>query len=233
MHIDNTYELRVLPDRTQHGRGLSRYKVEERYDCRSSRSIQRHVSQGKGKLCQSHIGKDEFQLICVKCRLGLTCVRAFGNISRGMLGEMEAETTGGAVRLLVGMVGMVALPLVGTTAHPPVEMTEVGEEGARPPEALEMLPLDSRTPQRGQTEPFLAQVQDEIPTVTTVRLICAVNISFRLPILCLFICSIRTLGRCVPASSRRSRAWPHPRTCITTITPCTAVWSADGTTIGT
>jgi len=83
-----------------------------------------------------------------------------------MLGEMEAETTGGAVRLLVGMVGMVALPLVGTTAHPPVEMTEVGEEGA-PPEALEMLPLDSRTPQRGQTEPFLAQVQDEIPTVTT------------------------------------------------------------------
>jgi len=149
-----------------------------------------------------------------------------------MLGEMEAETTGGAVHLLVGMVGTVALPLVGTMAHPLVEMTEVGEEAARLPEALEMLPLDGRTPQRGQTEPFLAQVQDEIPTVTTVRLICVVNFSFRPSISCLFF-SIRALGRCFPASSRRSRAWPHPRTFITTIIPCTTVWSADGTTIGT
>ena len=176
--------------------------------------------------------KTIFNLV-VECRLGLTCVRAFGNISRGMLGEMEAETTGGAVHLLVGMVGTVALPLVGTMAHPLVEMTEVGEEAARLPEAREMPPLDGRTPQRGQTEPFLAQVQDEIPTVTTVRLICAVNSSFRLPILCLFIFSVRALGRCFPASSRRSGAWPHPRTFITTIIPCTTVWSADGTTIGT
>ena len=150
-----------------------------------------------------------------------------------MLGEMEAETTGGAVHLLVGMVGTVALPLVGTMALPMVEMTEVGEEAARLPEAREMLPLDGRTPRRGQAEPFLTQVQDEIPTVTTVRLICAVNFSFRLSILCLLIFSIRALGRCVPASSRRSGAWPHPRTFITTIIPCTTVWSADGTTIGT
>jgi DNA topoisomerase-3 len=39
-----------LLDRTQHGRGVSRYQVEERYDHRSSRAIQRHVCQGKGKL---------------------------------------------------------------------------------------------------------------------------------------------------------------------------------------
>ena len=69
----------------------------------------------------------------------LTHIRAFGNISKGMVDQMEAEITGRAVLRLVGMVahlagmaahlvGMVAL--VGTMAHLG-ETTEVAEEGLR------------------------------------------------------------------------------------------------------
>ena len=85
--------------------------------------------------------------------------------------------------LAAGMAGVVAL-VAGTVALPLVEMTEAGEEGAHLREAPGTpQSLDGRTLQRGQTEPLLVQVHDEILTVMTVRLIRVVNLSFRSSIL--------------------------------------------------
>jgi len=88
--------------------------------------------------------------------------------------------------LAAGMAGVVALVagMAGTVALPLVEMTEAGEEGAHLREAPGTpQSLDGRTLQRGQTEPLLVQVHDEILTVMTVRLIRVVNLSFRSSIL--------------------------------------------------
>lgn len=125
-----------------------------------------------------------------------------------MSDKTEVGIIGGADRLLVGMavVAAVALHLAemlvllvagmavvvalaagmaGTVALPLVEMTEAGEGGAHLREAPGTpRSLDGRTLQRGQTEPLLAQVHDEVLTVMTVRLIRVVNLSFRSSILC-------------------------------------------------
>jgi hypothetical protein len=174
----------------------------------------------------------------------------------GMVALMEAEITGEAALLLVGMVALVeagitgeaALLLVGMAALVEaeitgravillvgvvvllVETTEVTEEGHRQRETLRMLqPLDGRTLQQGRSEWHLIQVKDEVPTATMVRLIRAVIVSFRLPTLCCAFVSIRPLGRFFFASSRGDpRAWPSPRTSISTIITC----PADGTTTG-
>jgi len=140
-----------------------------------------------------------------------------------------AEMAGMLVLLAAGTAGVVAL-VVGTVALPLVEMKEAGGEGAHLREACGTpQSLDGRTLQQGRTEPPLAQVLDEILTVMTVRLIRMVNLSFRPPILCSPSASIRTLGCCFSASSRRrSTAWSHPSTPTTTATPCTA----DDTTTG-
>jgi hypothetical protein len=180
----------------------------------------------------------------------------FEGISKGMVGQMEAEITGRAVLLLVGMVALVeagitdeaVLLLVGMAALVEaeitgravvllvgvvallVETTEVVEEGLRQRETLGMLQsLDGGMLQQGRTEPLLAQVKDEVPTAMMVRLIRAVIVSFRLPTLCCAFVSIRALGCFFLASSRGDpRAWPNPRTSISTIITC----PADGTTTG-
>ena len=187
----------------------------------------------------------------MKCRLGLTRLRAFGGISKGMPDKVEVGIMGRVVCLLVGMAVAVAVALhpaemagmlvllaggtagvvalvVGTVALPLVEMKEAGEEGAhlREPRGTPQS-LDGRTLQQGRTEPLLAQVLDEILTVMTVCLIQMMDLSFRPPILCSPSASIRTLGCCFSASSRRrSTAWSHPLPPTTTATTC----SAGGTT---
>ena len=92
-----------------------------------------------------------------------------------------AEMAGWQVRLAAGMVGVVALvaEMAGTVALPLVEMTGVGEEGARPREVpVTPQSLDGRTLQQGQIEPLLRQVHDEVLTVMTVRLDHVLNLSF-------------------------------------------------------
>jgi predicted RNA-binding protein len=125
-------------------------------------------------------------------RLGLTCVRAFEIISKGVLDEVEAQIIGGVVHLL-GMGGMAALAPVemggmvvlllavaeigGTAPLPPlVEMIEVGEEGARLREVLGTLQsLDGRTRQADLVQ---VRVHAEIPTVMMVCLILAMVFFF-------------------------------------------------------
>lgn len=132
--------------------------------------------------------------------LGLTCVRAFGTISRGVLDKVEAEIIGGVVHLpgmavmvvvvlpLAAIGGMAVLPLaemVGMAVPPLVETTEVGEEGARLHAALGTLQSpDGRTLQRGQTDLVRVQAHATIPTVTKVRLIRAMDFAIRPSILC-------------------------------------------------
>jgi hypothetical protein len=92
-----------------------------------------------------------------------------------------AEMAGGQVRLAAGMAGVVALvaEMAGTVALPLVEMTEAGEEGARPREVPgTSQSLDGRTLQQGPIEPLLRQVHDEVLTVMTVRLDHVLNSSF-------------------------------------------------------
>lgn len=144
-----------------------------------------------------------------------------------------AEMAGMLVLLAAGMAGVVVLPVAGragTVALSLAEMTEAGEEAAHLREAPGTpQSLGGRTLQQGQTEPLLVQVHDEILRVMTVCLIRVVNLSFRPSILCCPSASIRTLGCCFPASSRRRpTAWSHPPTSTTTATSCTA----DGTTTG-
>lgn len=155
----------------------------------------------------------------------------------GMAALVEAEITGEAVLLLVEMAALVeaeitgraVILLVGVVALL-VETTEVAEEGLQQRETLRMLQsLDGRMLQQGRTEWHLAQVKDEVPTATMVRLIRVVIVSFRLPTLCCAFVSIRALGCSFPASSRGDpRAWPSPSTAISTIITC----PADGTTTG-
>jgi hypothetical protein len=69
-------------------------------------------------------------------RLGLTCVRAFETISKGIWDKVEVGIIDGVVHLLgtAGTVGMAALPLAemgGVAVLPLMETTEVEEEGAR------------------------------------------------------------------------------------------------------
>lgn len=92
-----------------------------------------------------------------------------------------AEMAGWQVRLAAGMAGVVALvaEMAGTVALPLVEMTEAGEEGAHPREVpVTPQSLDGRTLQQGQIEPLLRQVHDEVLTVMTVRLDHVLNLSF-------------------------------------------------------
>ena len=192
-------------------------------------------------------------LSCITCRLGLTRLSAFGGTLKGKPDKMAVGSMGRAVRLLVvvvvvalhpaevagwqvrleaGMAGVVALAagMAGTVALPLVEMTEAGEEGARP-RGVPGMPqsLDGRTLQQGQIEPLLVRVHDEVLTVMTVRLDHVLNSSFLLSILCYSSTSIRTLGCCFSASSRHCpTAWSHSPTSTTTTTSCTA----DGTTTG-
>ena len=68
--------------------------------------------------------------------MGLTHIRVFENILKGMVGQTGAELTGRAVLRLVEMVvallvGMVVALSVGTVAALLVEATEMAEEGLR------------------------------------------------------------------------------------------------------
>jgi hypothetical protein len=153
----------------------------------------------------------------------------------GMVALVEAEITGEAA-LLVEMAALVEAEITGRAdillvgvAALPVETTEVAEEGLRQRETLRMLQsLDGRMLQQGRTEWQLAQVKDGVPTVTMVRLIRVVIVSFRLPTLCCAFVSIRALGCFFLASRSDPRAWANPRTAISTIIAC----PADGTTTG-
>jgi hypothetical protein len=148
----------------------------------------------------------------------------------GMVALVEAEIAGEAVLLLVGMAALMQAEITGRADILLVEMTEVAEEGLGQRETLRMLQsLDDRKLQQGRAEPLLVQVKDEVPTAMMVRLIRAVIVSFRLPTLCCAFVSTRALG-CIflPSSRGDPRAWPNPRTSISTIITC----STDGTTTG-
>jgi hypothetical protein len=148
----------------------------------------------------------------------------------GMVALVEAEITGEAVLLLVGMADRVEAEITGGAVTLLVETTEVAEEGLRQRETLRMLQfLDGRTLQQGRTELLLYQAKDEVPTAMMVRDIRAVIVSFRLPTLCSGFVSIRAVGCFFLTSSRGDpRAWPNPRTSISTIITC----PADGKTTG-